>query len=148
MAIERSLIARAQELAAEGPDERVQATVALTAAIMERYGDDPKRIAEEWALKEAGGLRQARVNSYKTPDNPTLFDVPSVIVITSDAGDLFIKKEHANVAEVLQYASEGLKWHTGQTKNFARLKERIEAAGMELTDNYMDAINALEAGEQ
>jgi len=146
MPIERTLIARAQELAADGPDHRVQATVALTAAILERYGDDPKRIAEEWATREAGSLKKARENSYKQPDNPTLFDVPSVIVITSDAGDVFIKRDQATVAEVRQWAREGLKWHTGQTKSFTRLVDRLAEAEIDDADNYMDAVRAITAG--
>lgn len=145
MAIEKSLIARAQEMAADGPDARVQATVALTSAILERFGDDPKRIAEAWALKEAGSLKQARVNSYKQPDHPTLFDVPATIVITSDAGDLFIKSDQATVAEVAQWVAEGLKWHTGQTKSFTRLKERLDEAALDPAANYMQAVRAIEA---
>lgn len=144
---DRSLIARAEEIAL-GTGEKITTERALAEAIAERFDNNPKLMAEFAAGMMRGALKEIRKNSYQLSEQPTLFDVPQSIVISTPEGDLLIKKESATAGQVEQWLREGSQWHNQQGKRFASLLQRHQAAGFDLEANYVDQVKALPEADQ
>lgn len=117
----RSLQLRAQEIINASPIG-ITVNEALTSALLERYGDDIQGLARCAAAMGAGILKGLRRRTYDLPE-PTadvLFQVPSVIGISTVDGDLLVPREHAVIDQVRQWQKEGLQHHSTQVLRFKR----------------------------
>lgn len=144
---DRSLIARAEEIALKTPG-KITTEAALAEAIRERYDNNPKLMAEFAAGMMRGALKDIRKNTYQLGEQPTLFDVPQTIVVSTPEGDLLIAKDDATAGQVEQWLREGSQWHNQQGERFSRLLDRHRAAKFDLEANYVEQVKALESGDE
>lgn len=141
--MDRSLIARAQEILATSP-HKMTTEDAIADAIYERFDGDGKLIARYMATQIKGWAKQLRKNSYEVPEHPTLFDVPATIIVTSPTGDIAWPLGEAPAAIVGQWWTEGEQHHGSQHRRFKKGKQRHFAAGLDPERNYMEQAKALE----
>lgn len=141
--MDRSLIARAQEIiAAEGT---IQGRDALKRAILERYAGDINALAEALVDSNASGMKDLRRRTYVLPEQPTLFDVPAVIGISTPLGDLYIAAADATAGQVAQWAREGEQWHGGQHRQFKKFAQSFTDLALDLSRNYREQLKELRA---
>lgn len=118
------LAIRAQEIILNS--EGISATQALKMALLERY-DDIDKLAE-FAAGSFGSLaRKLRNATYELPDEPTLFDIPAVIAVITDEGELFIPRDGANAGQVREWARDGQRFHANQRLKFERIRKQLSA---------------------
>lgn len=140
--MEKSLIARANELANASKDP-VELEQSLVNALLERHGHDAMALARAWAHQERSQLSQIRKRSYHLPKDPTLFDLPPVIVIQTPDGDLLLPEGTRLGKHVKQWVREGKRYHKSQRTRFEKIAEKVEALDCGDDDNYDEAIRAI-----
>ncbi len=122
-----SLQLRAQEIinaSAQGMNIRQ----ALKQALLERYGHDLDALAEAAAAFGASGMSGLRKRTYELPDDQaSLFQIPNVIGIRTEDGDLLIPRQNANLGQVRQWQKEGHQHHATQLLRFKRAGKELEA---------------------
>lgn len=148
--MDKTIVARAQQIAESAPERRMLITEAAAAAIIERFDGDAKRIAAFAAEVAQSKFKDIRKNTYELPDEPTLFDVPSDIVITTPEGDLFILGDEATPPQIRQWITEGAQFHGSQHKKFKRLGVQFDAVEDQLTPDLpaKPQLKSLEAADQ
>lgn len=116
-----SLQLRAQEIINASP-AGMTTTEALERAIWERFKDDPRGMAKFAAVATQSTMKGLRKRTYELPDpdQAALFDIPSVIGVPTDEGDLLVPREHANLGQVRQWQKDGQKHHATQLLRFKR----------------------------
>lgn len=115
-----SLRLRAQEII-NASTEGITVRQAMKQALVERYADDPDGLAEAAAALAAAGMSGLRKRTYELPDRQdALFEIPSVIAVRTEEGDLLIPRDHANLAHVRQWQREGQQHHATQLLRFKR----------------------------
>jgi hypothetical protein len=124
----RSLQLRAQEIINASPDG-MTVNEALKRALLERYGNDVEALANAAASLGAGMLKGLRKRTYDLPEQEdgVLFQIPSVIGISTPEGDLLIPREQANTGQVKQWQKEGLQHHSTQVLRFKRAGRDLES---------------------
>jgi hypothetical protein len=142
--MDKSLVARAQEMAANSP-EKITAEESLAQAILERFDDDPKLIARYFADAVKGWTKELRVRTYTLPEQATLFSIPETIAIITDEGDLLIPADLATAGQVRQWVREGRRHHKSQEKKFARFDAQLKSLELNPKENYKDQLRALES---
>lgn len=121
-----SLQLRAQEIITASPDG-MTVREALKRAILERYPNDPERIAEAFASAASGAMSGLRKRTYELPDDDgALFEIPAVIGIRTEDGDLLVQREAAQAGQVLQWQREGHQHHATQLLRFKRAGTALE----------------------
>lgn len=143
--MDRSVIARASELAAAGT-QPVPAVEALRQALKERCGGSYERAIDMLVNEGRSKLKDARQRTYTLPEQPTLFDLPSVIAITTPLGDLFVPSEMATAAQVEQWAREGQQHHGSQHKRFKAMASQLKDLGLDPSENYRQQIAGITIG--
>jgi hypothetical protein len=123
----QSLILRAQEIITSNPDG-MTARMAYKSALLERFKGDPEALAEHAASLAAGTLAGLRKRTYDLPDTEigALFNIPQVIGIRTEDGDLLVSRDHADTDQVQQWAREGDQYHSTQRLRFRRFREQLE----------------------
>jgi hypothetical protein len=144
--MDRSIIARASELVARG-DKPVPASEALKQALDERCHGDYGLALELLVVEGRSRLKDARQRTYALPEQPTLFDLPSVIAITTPLGDLFIPSDMATAGQVEQWAREGQQHHGSQHKRFKAMAAQLKGLGFDESENYQEQVRSLKAPE-
>lgn len=125
MSGDRSLQLRAQEIINAHPDG-MTVRDAMKQAILERYADNPERMADAFATVAAGGMSQLRKRTYELPDDEGLFQIPSWIGIRTEDGDMLVQREAATLGQAAQWAREGLQHHSVQRVRFKRAADQLE----------------------
>ena len=122
-----SLQLRAQEIINAHP-EGMTTRAALKQAILERYQHNADALADV-AVSFAGTIMSNLVKAtHNLPDdNGTLFQIPGVIGIRSEDGDLLIARDHADLDQVRQWVREGLQHHSTQRLRFKRANAELES---------------------
>lgn len=102
---------------------------AMEVVLRERYADDFDGLLSFAASAGAGGLKGIRKRTYEIPDlfQGALFQIPTVIAVTTPDGDLIVPREVASLGQVRQWAREGSQHHATQALRFKRLREQLDA---------------------
>lgn len=115
-----SLQLRAQEIINANPDG-MTVREALKRAILERFPNDPDAIADAFAAVAQSSMSGLRKRTYELPESDEgLFEIPSVIGIRTDDGDLLVPRDHAALSQVRQWQKEGQQHHATQLLRFKR----------------------------
>jgi hypothetical protein len=121
VSVDNTLLVRVREIIGNSP-EPITDRAALKKALLERY-----RTVEEMAQAVIGMsdslLRLLRSSTYVLPEQPGLFDIPSLISIKTEEGVLFIGGDDATLDQVEQYIDDGHRFHSAQSLRFKRGKE-------------------------
>lgn len=136
--IDRSIRLRAQEIVLNS-SEPLTTVAAITQALRERFGDDIDALYEAAAASAASSLRGLKRSTWILPeedgpeDGPedgqiALFDIPQVIVVSTEEGDLVVPKPQAATGHVRQWVREGTQHHSVQLSRFKRAGREMEAA--------------------
>ena len=143
-----SLQLRAQEIINASPDG-MSIREALKQALLEKYGHDPDALAEAAAAFGASAMSGLRKRTYELPDDQgALFQIPNVIGIRTDDGDLLISRRHANLGQVRQWQKEGQQHHATQLLRFKRAGKDLEPLKEEPAETlWLQARQALAANE-
>lgn len=129
-----SLQLRAQEIINSNPDG-MTTREALKRAILERYPNDPEAIADAFAAVAQSSMSGLRKRTYELPDEDSgLFEIPSVIGIRTEDGDLLIPREHAALGQVRQWQKEGQSHHATQLLRFKRAGADLDSLKDEPAD--------------
>lgn len=129
-----SLQLRAQEIINSNPDG-MTTREALKQAILERYPNDPAAIAEAFAAVAQSSMSGLRKRTYELPeDDVALFEIPGVIGIRTEEGDLLVPRDHANLGQVRQWQKEGQGHHATQLLRFKRAGADLEGLKEEPAD--------------
>jgi len=127
--IDRGVQLRAQEIMLTS-GEPISVIEALKQAIRERFGADIEALIEATATATAGSLRGLKRASYHLPDDDdgqgSLFDIPQVIVVSTEDGDLVVPKAQAETGHVRQWQREGRQHHSVQLSRFKRFGNDLE----------------------
>lgn len=144
-----SLQLRAQEIINASP-EGMSIREALKQALLERYGHDPEALAEAAAAFGASSLSGLRKRTYELPDDQgALFQVPNIIGIRTDDGDLLIPRQNASLGQVRQWQKEGQQHHATQLLRFKRAGTELDALKEEPAElPWWSARHALTQGEE
>jgi hypothetical protein len=136
-----SLQLRAQEIIIANPDG-MTVREALKRAILERYPNDPERIAEAFAAVAQSAMSGLRKKTYELPDDRdlTLFEVPEVIGVRTEDGDLLVTRQAASLGQVKSWQKDGHQYHSTQTLRFKRAGQRLDSLKDE--DDELPWINA------
>lgn len=143
---DKTLIARVQQLASESDGKRTIHDL-LKQALRERFRDNDEGLLDFAAQASGGVLKTLRQRSYDMPEEWTLFDLPSSIVITSPLGDLIIPNETATAGEVDQWLTEGEQYHGSQHQRFKSRRKAMKSAQLDPSRNYMEQLKELRAGD-
>lgn len=122
-----SLQLRAQEIINANP-AGMSVREAVKQALLERYGHDENALAEFAATVAASSLTGLRKRTYELPDPDTqmMFEIPQVIGIRTEDGDLLVSRDHADLSQVRQWLGEGQQHHATQLLRFKRGQAEIE----------------------
>jgi hypothetical protein len=120
-----SIQLRAQEIIQANPDG-MYLRDALKQAILERYKNDSNALAEVAATSLMTGMSGLRKRTYELSDQPGMFEIPSVIGIRTDEGDLLIARESADLDHVRQWQREGQQHHSTQLLRFKRAGDELQ----------------------
>ena len=145
--MDRHLIARANELATQGSGP-VAAGDALRKALDERCGGDYGKALDLLVDEGRSKLKDARKSTYTIPEQPTLFDIPAVIAITTPLGDLFIPRELATNGQVDQWLREGEQHHGSQHKRFKSMRAARAELELDPSENHVESLRSLMGGEE
>lgn len=140
--MERQIIARATELAANA-GEPVPAAVALRRALDERCGGDYQAAMDMLVGEGLSKMKDARQRTYNLPEQPTLFDLPAVIAVTTPLGDLFVPADMATAGQVEQWAREGQQHHGSQHKRFKAISSQLKDLSLDPSENYRQQVASL-----
>jgi hypothetical protein len=138
--MDRSLIARAQQIIAEAT-EQITGRDALRQAVHEKYQNNPEALLDAFVDASMSGLRELRKRTYELPDSPTLFDLPSVIGVRSPDGDLYVHLQDATAGQVQQWASEGEQYHGSQRRRFKAIRKQVKE--LDSAENFQSQVRAL-----
>lgn len=122
-----SLTVRAQEIINANP-AGMSVRDAVKQALLERYGHDENALADFAATVTASSLTGLRKRTYDLPerDEQLMFEVPQVIGIRTEDGDLLVSRQHADLGQVRQWLQEGRQHHATQLLRFKRGQAEIE----------------------
>lgn len=121
-----SLQLRAQEIINANP-EGMTTREAMKRAILERYPNDIEAVAEAFAAVAQGSLSGLRKRTYELPDSEgALFELPAIIGIRTEDGDLLVPRQHANLGQARQWQREGEQHHATQLLRFKRASNDLE----------------------
>lgn len=122
-----SLQLRAQEIINAHPTG-ISVREAVKQALIERFGHDENALAEFAATVTAPSLTGLRKRTYELPDpgEQLMFEIPQVIGIRTEDGDLLVSRDHADLGQVRQWLDEGCQHHATQHLRFKRGKAEIE----------------------
>lgn len=122
-----SLQLRAQEIINANP-AGMSVREAVKQALLERYGHDENALADFAAAVAASSLTGLRKRTYELPDPdaPLMFEIPQVIGIRTEDGDLLVSRDHADLGQVCQWLDEGCQHHATQHLRFKRGKAEVE----------------------
>lgn len=146
MAIDQSLIARVQQLA-DASDGPRSAQDLLVDALRERFAGDMEGLLRFAAATGGSALKNLRTKSYDLPEQGTLFDLPSSIVITSPLGDLIVPNHIATAGQVEQWLTEGEQHHGSQHKRFKSRRKALKDASLDPSRNYLVQLRELQSGD-
>lgn len=144
--MERQIIARATELAATG-GKPIASADALRQALDERCGGDYQAALDMLVNEGRSKLKDARQRTYNLPEQPTLFDLPAVIAISTPLGDLFIPSDMASAGQVEQWAREGQQHHGSQHKRFKAIASQLKDLALDPSENYRQQVASLGGGQ-
>lgn len=122
-----SLQLRAQEIINANPTG-ISVRDAVKQALIERFGHDENALADFAATVTASSLTGLRKRTYELPDPDTqmMFEIPQVIGIRTQEGDLLVARDHADLDQVRQWLDEGCQHHATQHLRFKRGKAEVE----------------------
>lgn len=135
-----SLKLRAQEIIIANPDG-MTVKEALKKAILERYPNNPERIAEAFAAVFQSAMSGLRKSTYELPDESgALFPVPDVIGVRTEDGDLLVTRQAASLGHIRSWQKDGHQYHSTQALRFKRAGERLDPLKDE--DDQLPWVNA------
>lgn len=144
--MDRHIIARATEIATnEG--QPIAETAALRRALDERCGGDYALALDLLVTEGRSKMKDARQRTYTLPEQPTLFDLPQVIAVTTPLGDLFLPADMATAGQVEQWAREAQQHHGSQHKRFKAMAQQLKGMALDPSLNYRDQVRELGAGD-
>jgi hypothetical protein len=122
-----SLQLRAQEIIIANP-EGMTVKEALKRAILERYPNDPERIAEAFASAAQSAMSGLRKRTYELPDDNgvALFEVPEVIGVRTEDGDLLVTRQVASLGQIRSWQKDGHQHHAAQALRFKRAGNQLD----------------------
>ena len=138
--MDRSLVARTQQIIVDATGQ-VTSRDALRQAVVERYGSDVDALIDAFVAASMSGLRELRKRTYELDEGPTLFNLPSVIGVTTADGDLFVHLNDATAGQVQQWAAEGEQYHGSQRSRFKAIRKQV--AELDSAENYQSQVRAL-----
>jgi hypothetical protein len=145
---QKSLAVRAMQIATTA-DGNTYTAEALAQALIERFDNDPKLIAEALAGMMKSAAKSIKGGTSQLPAQATLFDVPELIAISTPIGDLLIHGEDATTGQSRQWGAECEQWHKQQAKRFTkwngRLDAEIESGALDPKLNHRQQLRALTA---
>lgn len=124
--IDRSIQLRAQEIA-NTSSEPITTVAAVKQALRERFGDDIDALYDAAATSAVGALRSLKGSTHHLPPQDGLFDIPQVIVVSTEDGDLVVPKAQASTGHVRQWQREGQQHHSVQLTRFKRFGKDLQA---------------------
>lgn len=121
---DNTLILRAQELINKS-EVPISGHAALRQAALDRFLTR-EAMADALASLASSALNKLRQSTYTLPEQPGLFDIPSVISNNTPEGPLFIGRDNAQLDHVRKWLDEGDRFHSSQKLRFKRGKEYIK----------------------
>lgn len=123
---DRTLQLRAQQIVNDSA-EPISIRAAMRQALLERYKDDFDGLVDMASAVSASSMNGLRKRTYELPeDEDTLFDIPSLIVVSTPDGDLFVPRDQADTSHTRQWVIEGRRYHSVQTGRFERFKVDLD----------------------
>lgn len=144
-----SLQLRAQDIINHHPNG-ITAREALKQAAIERYGNDPDKLAEAFASAASSAMSILRKKTYELPDNSdALFQIPSFIAVRSEGTDLYVHRNEASLGHVRQWRREAQQYFSTQLLRSKRAKRQLDQLRDEPDDlNWQDARKMLNPADE
>jgi len=145
---QKSLAVRALQIAGASSGG-IYTVEALAQACRERFGDDPKLLAEALAGMMKGAAKGMKRSSQTLPAQATLFDIAETIVFSTPLGDRAVSGDDATTEESQAWGKEAQQWHSQQANYFERwnanLLAAIESGDLDPKRNHRQQVRALTA---
>jgi len=123
----QSLMLRTQEIISSSPDG-ITAREAYKRALVERFGTDMDALLEHTSSLASGMLSGIRKRTYELPSEDTQLplNLPQVIGIRTEHGDLLVHRDHADLGQVRQWVREARQHHSTQRLRFDRFEQQLD----------------------
>jgi hypothetical protein len=136
------LVLRTQEIIANSKE--ISGRDAVKAALRERYDGNFDQLLN-FAVGLTGVLKKLEKATYELPDQPTLMDIPRVIVNKTDDGPIFLDRDQATMEQVHSWATDGLQHHSTQKYRFSSILKDLNKMDCPPEMLYSEARLSLES---